>query len=147
VNSIAFLLSFLFILTPVSENGTATWYGSNEDNFIGKYHAAYWHNETPQGAPEFVTNNFLGVAAPKSIPFGTKLLIVRKSTCMGHQSPYDNAFIFATVLDRKADYTTPHYYDLWPATARALGFGPTFENDAGCIQVQVFVVGEKKVTE
>lgn len=134
----AFLLSLLLALTPLSGDGTATWYGNE---FIGKHHAAYWHGETPLGAPDVVNNIYLGVAAPSDIPFGTKLLLIRESTCMKHDSPYDGVFVFATVVDRKANHKILHHYDLWPATAKALGFGPTFENDAGCIRAQVFIMG------
>lgn len=138
MNGIAFLLSFLLILTPISNDGVATWYGNE---FVGKHHAAYWHEKTPSSAPEVVTNDFFGVAAPSDIPFGTKLLLIRKCTCMGHSSSYDGAFIIATVIDRKANHEVPHYYDLWPASAKALGFGPSFSgNDAGCIRVQVYTI-------
>lgn len=141
MKGIAFLLSFLFALTPASEEGVATWYGND---FVGQHHAAHWHQKTPSGAPDVVDDAYFGIAAPSDIPFGTKLLLIRESTCTNHDSPYDRAFVFATVIDRKARHEIPHYYDLWPATAKALGFGPTFENDAGCLKVQVYIVGEKK---
>lgn len=141
MNGIALLLSFLLVLTPVSTDGVATWYGNG---FIGKHHAAYWHEKTPSGAPNVVDDAFFGIAAPNDIPFGTKLLLIRESTCMKHSSPYDGSFVFATVIDRKARHEIPHYYDLWPATAKALGFGPFSEGDAGCLKVQVYVIKEKE---
>ncbi|GAG29268.1 unnamed protein product, partial [marine sediment metagenome] len=90
MNGIAFLLSFLLVLTPVSKEGVATWYGNE---FVGKHHAAYWHEKTPSGAPDVVDDTYLGIAAPSDIPFGTKLLLIRESTCMEHGSPYDGSFV------------------------------------------------------
>jgi len=134
----SWLMSLFLGITPLSNNGIATWYGNE---FIGKHHAAHWHNETPIGAPEVVTDSYLGVAAPSNIPFGTKLLIIRKSTCMGHESPYDGAFVIATVIDRKKNHTIPHYYDLWPMTAKMLGFGPLSATaDDGCVKVKVYIL-------
>ena len=55
------------------------------------------------------------------------------------RSSYIRAFwccCTAIVVDRKASLAQGSY-DLWPAAAKSLGFGPSFEDDVGCIKIRV----------
>ena len=132
---------FLALWSPwqiIEEEAVATWYG---EDFLGKRHSASWHGETPRGFPEVVTENAYGVAAPVGIPFGTILCITRLRTCYGESSEFDGRSVIVQVVDRKARYRDKGYYDLWPAAALALGFGPTFDkDDVGCIRARVEIL-------
>jgi len=129
------IIKILIVVVSSLPVGTATWYGGEE--FIGRHHAAHWHKETPVGAPAVVDYEYLGCAAPIDIPFGTQLIFTRVSACKGYSSPFDGKSVVCTVVDRKARYTIPDYYDLWPAAAQGLGFGPGYSSDDGCVTVQV----------
>lgn len=133
-NLLAFLFAFFQL---IDREAVCTWYG---EEFIGRRHAASWHQQTPVGFPEVVTMEHFGVAAPPNIPFGTKLLITRLVPCNPLCSQeYNNTSILVVVADRKASLTQSSY-DLWPAAAKALGFGPSFgEKDVGCIKIRVIL--------
>jgi len=129
------LLFFFFQL--IDKEAVCTWYG---EEFIGRRHAASWHQQTPIGFPEVVTMEHFGVAAPPDIPFGTKLFITRLVPCNSRCSQkYNNTSIIAIVVDRKASLAQGSY-DLWPAAAKALGFGPSFKGDVGCIKIRVIAI-------
>jgi len=114
-----------------------TWYGND---FLGCRHASSWHGKTPKGFPEVVDSTHFGIAAPLNIPFGTVLKITRIRDINGWPSNYDGSSVYAVVVDRMANYTNTRYFDAWPATARALGFGPSFgKYDAGRILVSISV--------
>lgn len=110
-----------------------TWYG---EGFLGRRHAASWHGETPIGAPETLNETYLGIAAPARFPFGAILTLTRIDTCWGEHSDKDGMSVVAVVIDRRARDTDNHF-DAWPATARALGFGPRYSEDDGCVVVSV----------
>jgi len=127
------LVVILVALRPAAE---ATWYGNE---FLGRRHAASWHAETPAGFTDYVDSERFGVAAPISIPFGTRLRITRQGAVCGRSSPFDGTSIIVTVVDRMGDYTREDRYDLWPAAAKALGMGPTYHGlaDDGRLRVTV----------
>ena len=78
-----------------------------------------------------------GIAAPPDVPFGTRLFITRLAPCNSLCSQdYNNTSIIAVVVDRKASLAQGSY-DLWPAAAKALGLGPSFDDDVGCIKIRV----------
>lgn len=130
----AFLLAFFQL---IDREAVCTWYG---EEFIGRRHAASWHQQTPIGFPEVVTLTHFGIAAPPDIPFGTRLFITRSAPCNPLCSQeYNNTSIIVTVVDRKASLAQGSY-DLWPAAAKALGFGPSFEGDVGCIKIRVIAI-------
>ncbi len=136
------LLALLALLSSpwqvVDEQAICTWYGNE---FLGRRHAASWHQQTPQGFPEIVTEDAYGVAAPVDIPFGTILCMTRVETCNGEASKYDGRVVIVMVVDRKRNYHARGYYDLWPAAAKVLGFGPTFgDQDVGCIRARIEVL-------
>jgi len=119
---------------PIDSQATATWYGNQ---FIGCHHAAYWHSRTPVGFTPVVDTARFGVAAPSSIPFGTKLRITRICTCWGEPRVTDGRQVVVTVVDRRAR-SVWGYYDLWPAPAEALDMV-----EDGCIKIQVDILAER----
>ena len=130
-NLLALLFAFFQL---VDREAVCTWYG---EDFIGRRHAASWHQQTPAGFPEVVTLTHFGVAAPPDIPFGTMLFITRLAPCNPLCSQeYNGTSIIVTVIDRKASLAQGSY-DLWPAAAKVLGFGPSFDKDVGCIKIRV----------
>ena len=132
------LLIWLTLLSSpwqlLEEEAICTWYG---EAFVGRRHAASWHKETPWNFPEVVTGTDYGIAAPIDVPFGTILRLTRVQTCYGETSEYDGRSVIVVVVDRKRNYRARGYFDLWPAAAKRLGFGPEFEDDAGCVKVRV----------
>lgn len=111
-------------LVPVG-TARATWY------WLPTQHAAYHHGQTPAGFTPYVDYERMGCAAPVGIPFGTRLLLERKDT--GQRAT-------CVVVDRTGN---GRGYDMWPATSKALGFGPTFgRKDAGVVTVDVWMIGE-----
>lgn len=104
---------------------------------MGRRHAASWHGETPEGISETVNWEDYGVAAPINIPFGTKVKLTRIGAVNGEPSCYDGQSVIATVVDRMENYTRTTHFDAYPATARALGFGPYMVQDVGVVLVQV----------
>ena len=132
------LLALLFAFFQlVDRDAVCTWYG---EEFIGRRHAASWHQQTPEGFPEIVTLIHFGIAAPPDIPFGTKLFITRLAPCnLLCSQEYNGTSIIVIVVDRKASLAQGSY-DLWPAAAKALGFGPSFEGDVGCIKIRVIAI-------
>ncbi len=123
-------------LTPYEEDVIATWYGGR-DGFLGKRHAASWHSKTPVGFPEVVTQDGYGVAAPcdsqgRCLEFGTVVALRRSDT---------GAVAVGVVVDRMRNYRNQKRYDLWPAVAGRLGFGPEYgRQDRGVVRVDVYVL-------
>jgi hypothetical protein len=118
------LLLAALLLVPM---GTArvTWY------FLTTPHAAYHHGQTPPGYTPYVDYYHLGIAAPASVPFGTRVLLRRVDT---------GDMVLATVVDRTASGTG---WDCWPMTAEQLGYGPAYDrDDVGVIECQVWIVRE-----
>lgn len=87
-----------------------THYGQG-DGLLGQHHGAYWHGDTC-GLPDVVDLVHHGVAAPRWIPYCTKILVCHKTAC-----------IVATVIDRQHHDIIDNklHFDLWPAAAEALG--------------------------
>lgn len=139
------LLPFLFAFFQlIDKEAICTWYG---EEFIGRRHAASWHQQTPTDFPEVVTMTHFGVAASPDIPFGTKLFITRLAPCNPLCSQkHNNTSIIVTVVDRKASLAQGSY-DLWPAAAKVLGFGPSFDDDVGCIEIKVEAVRDYSTSE
>lgn len=125
-------------IEQVASRAKLTWYG---EGFLGRHHAAYWHGQTPCGAPEVVTEDYPGIAAPIGLDHGTILAIERIEACGGQPSPFDGERVLAIVVDRMGDFNNPGRYDAWPQVAKDLGFGPTFEEDDGCVWVRIWRVG------
>lgn len=121
--SFAVLLLLVSYAKPIA--GEATWYGNE---FLGEHHAAYWHGEVPEFAPDVVDETYFGIAS-NDFEFGT---ILKIST--------EDHTAFGVVVDRMACWVEPYHIDLWPALAKELGFGPSFEEDAGRVIVQIEVV-------
>ena len=100
----------LALLLREPEPVVLTHYGT-DDGLLGQHHGAYWHGDSC-GLPPVVDVVSYGVAAPRGIPYCTRVLIC-----------HDGACVVATVVDRQRDDVVrgkPHF-DLWPAAARALG--------------------------
>lgn len=130
-----YIVALPLLLVPVRQSATLTWYG---EHFLGRRHAASWHQQTPPGAPEVVDTTFRGIAAPLSIPFGTVLIIERVGACHDTPSEYDGRRAIAIVVDRMRDFHNTGTYDAWPQVAADLGFGPEFPADDGCVRVNVW---------
>jgi len=126
----ALLLAALMLGTP-QPVAKLTWYG---EEFVGRRHAASWHQQVPAGWPEVVNTRDLGIAAPYDIPFGTTVRITRIGNCYGEVSKRDGDFVDAVVVDRMAEDNLA-WFDAWPATFEALG-----ELEEGCLQVHVTVI-------
>lgn len=128
--------SYMWI--PYERPGRVTWYG---EEFLGRRHAASWHRETPVGFPEVVTTEHFGVAAPATIPFGTVLRLTFVDTCAPGCSEEAQEMVgtevYVVVVDRMKD-SEARTFDLWPAAAHELGFGPDYgDEDWGCIRAKV----------
>ena len=114
----------VLLLIPLGE-ARVTWY------WLPTRHAAYHHGQTPAGFTPYVDYYHLGIAAPASVPFGTRVLLRRVDT---------GDMVLATVVDRTASGAG---WDAWPATSEALGFGPSYDrDDAGVVQCQIWMIGE-----
>ena len=100
----------LALLLQKPEPAVFTHYGVG-DGLLGQHHGAYWHGDSC-GLPDAVDMVSYGVAAPRWIPYCTKVLIC-----------HDGACVMATVIDRMADDRKDGIprFDLWPAAAQALG--------------------------
>lgn len=105
----AFILALGLALA--SEPATLTWYGSESDGLLGARHGASWHGD-PCGLPNEVDLESFGCAAPRWIPYCSRLLV-----CVGERC------VTVTVVDRQAlDVLDGRWHvDLWPAAAEALG--------------------------
>jgi hypothetical protein len=117
---IALILS---LLLREPEPVVLTHYGIG-DGLLGQHHGAYWHGDAC-GLPPVVDLVSYGTAAPRWIPYCTKVLICYGQTC-----------VIATVVDRQANDVIdgkPHF-DLWPAAAEALGMV-----EAGLVKAQVWI--------
>ena len=115
-------LAFALLLRG-PEPATLTHYGQG-DGLLGQRHGAYWHGDSC-GLPEVVDLEHYGVAAPRGIPYCTKIVVCHERAC-----------IMATVVDRqKHDVVDglPHF-DLWPAAAEALGM-----IEQGLVQGQTWI--------
>jgi hypothetical protein len=98
--------SLLFSLRPA----VLTWYGSEGDGYLGARHGASWHGDTC-GLPERVDLAGFGTAAPRGIPYCSRVLV-----CI-------RICVVVTVVDRQRDdrlFGLDHF-DLWPAPAERLG--------------------------
>ena len=95
-----------------------SYYGTEEDGYLGEHHGAYWHGDSC-GLPTVVDEEHYGAAAPRGIPYCSQLVV-----CVPDRVP---DCVTVTVVDRQRDdYVggSPHI-DLWPAPARMLGiYGP-----------------------
>ncbi len=113
----------LTLLLREPEPTVLTHYGTG-DGLLGQHHGAYWHEDSC-GLPDVVDLEHYGVAAPRWIPYCTKILVCHDSTC-----------IIATVVDRQRHdviHGKPHF-DLWPAAAQALGMV-----EAGIVEGKVWI--------
>ena len=120
---ITLALTVLALLRQESEPAILTHYGQG-DGLLGQHHGAYWHGDSC-GLPGAVDLVSYGVAAPRWIPYCTKLLVCHEETC-----------VIAVAVDRMADDVIdgkPHF-DLWPAAAEALSF-----TERGLVQGQVWI--------
>jgi hypothetical protein len=116
------LLLTALMLVPMGTT-RVTWYD------LHTRHAASWHGETPAGFTDYVDDARMGIAAPASVPFGTKVLLRRVDT---------GQMVIATVIDRTGD---GRGWDAWPETAYHLGYGPDFDRaDVGVIEAQIWEV-------
>jgi len=132
------LIILTMIWVPISgvREHVCTWYGNE---FLGRKPSAAWH-----GVADVVVDEVTyGIAAPIEIPLGSYVRVCRTGTCSDStrllSTDYNGRCVVARVLDRRAR-SIPGYWDLWPATAEALGFGPSWAHrglDAGCIQATV----------
>lgn len=123
----------------VQERAILTWYG---DEYVGRRHAASWHDQVPAGFPHVVTVWHSGVAAPRQVPFGTRIRLTRLGICGDPSSEEAVLRTEAVVLDRM-NWRVDGQWDAWPATARDLGFGPQVDTDCGCVLVRVEVLRSK----
>lgn len=108
--------------------GLSTWY--NEDNKTAASH----HGVFCEGIDATVNSKQFGIAAPRDIPFCTKILLCRSDT---------KTCVLTTVVDRRRKDCTKDFscFDLWEAPAKELGFGPSFENnDVGVIKIEYFIM-------
>lgn len=98
------------LLTQPAQPVIVTHYGTG-DGLLGQHHGAYWHGDSC-GLPDAVDPEGYGVAAPRWIPYCTKLLVCHEDVC-----------ITVTVVDRQRDDAIDGkaHLDLWPAAAQALG--------------------------
>ena len=131
-----FRMLLLFALwTPLEVGARVTWYGGR-DVYLGKRHAASWNGETPAGFPEVVTTSALGCAAPYWIPFGSVVRLTRWDGEREYRA-------YAIVVDRTASGET---WDVWPAVAKDLGFGPSFgKEDRGAVNAVIEIYGKTEV--
>ncbi len=127
----------LYVLMLLNDDACMTWYGNE---FVGRHHAAHWHGQTPPGFSDTVQPEEFGVAAPITVPFGTRLRFTRLDD--------PTLTVEAVVVDRMRDFHNPQRYDAYPAVAEALGFGPAFgPDDVGVIRVRVEVIEERNFWE
>ena len=120
-----------YVALLLIEDAQLTWYGNE---FVGRHHAAYWHQQVPAGFSDTMQPDEFGVAAPLHVPFGTRLRLTRLDT---------GATVEAVVVDRMRNFRNPNTYDAYPAVAQALGFGPwAEEQDCGVVRVKVEIIRE-----
>ncbi len=94
------------------------WYGGNGDGYLGKRHAASWHEKTCEGFPEVVDEVHYGIAL-NGIPFCEKVTLEIIDIPEWAEEEYSHLIgrtVEAVVIDR----TPWQFVDMWPATARAL---------------------------
>lgn len=98
------------LLTQPAQPAVLTHYGTG-DGLLGQHHGAFWHGDSC-GLPDVVDPEGYGIAAPRWVPYCTKLLVCHEDVC-----------IMATVVDRQRDDVIDGklHLDLWPAAAQALG--------------------------
>lgn len=103
----------VLVLTLVFGGGEkffVSYYGTESDGYIGQYHGSYWHGYDC-GLPDVVDDVNYGAAAPRWIPYCSKLLVCSDTKC-----------VLVTVVDRQRDDIIngfPHI-DVWPAVAKEL---------------------------
>lgn len=88
-----------------------SYYGADGDGFYGKHHGAYWHGDSC-GLPDVVDEYGFGTAAPRWIPYCSKVMLCADDRC-----------VEVAVVDRQRDdviYGNWHF-DVWPAVADELG--------------------------
>ena len=99
------------VVAGPGEPAVLTWYGDVSDGFLGARHGASWHGDAC-GLAEVVDLEGYGCAAPRWIPYCSRLVVC-----------HDGACVLVTVVDRMADDVVGGrwHVDLWPAPAVALG--------------------------
>ena len=109
---ITLALTVFALLRREPEPAVLTHYGVG-DGLLGARHGAYWHGNSC-GPPDVVDLEHFGVAAPRRIPYCSRLLICHERTC-----------IMATVVDRQRNDVIHGklHFDLWPAAAAAAALG------------------------
>lgn len=109
IETIKIILLLLGILVPFRP-AVFTWYGSEDDGYLGARHGASWHGDAC-GLSERVDLVGFGTAAPVGIPYCTRVLVCVQTCAV------------VTVVDRQRDdrlFGRDHF-DLWPAPAERLG--------------------------
>lgn len=102
----------LLLVRRPSELATLSYYGTEEDGFLGQHHSAYWQGHSYFDMPDVVDDENLGTAAPYWVPLGSHLMVC-----------YDGKCVVVVVVDRQRDdvlFGKPHL-DLWSAAAETLG--------------------------
>jgi len=110
-------------------SGLATWYADTGNETGAK-------NNGFNCFANRVDSKSYGLAAPRWIPYCSEVLICR-----------DNLCVIATNVDARAsDCRYTNCFDLWPKTAEALGFGPTYgKNDIGVINITFYLQRSENV--
>jgi len=85
-----------------------TYYGTESDGYLGQHHGSYWHGDSC-GLPDIVDNEGYGVAAPRWIPYCSRVIVCANAKC-----------VVAVVVDRMKDDMKDGVarIDIWPAIAR-----------------------------
>ena len=133
----------ILLSQPVSADDTArvSYYGLG-DGYLGAYHSAFWHGETPAGWPDTVDLVHPGIATSNYlIPLGAVLCFRVVSFPDWAQDEYTSLVsnvACGIVVDRMAPFVHGVYgesYDVWPLLAERL-MGNDFRR-IGIVQVKI----------
>ncbi|MHB1354585.1 MAG: RlpA-like double-psi beta-barrel domain-containing protein [Anaerolineae bacterium] len=110
------ILGSVLTLLLVGKQVTVTSYGI-DDRFSNQRTASSWHQQSPEGAPHTVVDDYMG-AASNDYPFGTVLQVTTNEACWRESRP--ERTVTVVIVDRMA--TGIHdWVDLFPEPARILG--------------------------
>jgi hypothetical protein len=131
------IIGTLIVLSVISKQVTVTSYGI-DDQFTNQRTASSWHQQSPDGAPHTVVDDYMG-AASNDYPFGTVLLITTANTCWGEKRSVKTVMV--VVVDRMAN-GIHNWVDLFPEPARKLGIDRDQCQVGSAVEVTTSQAGE-----